>query len=256
VTSPPNPALNGRVALVTGAASGVGRAIAVRLAEQGAEVLALDNDRAGASSISSQISGEPLVTDLTSADAIASLDLPHRAIDVLVNCAGIQHVAPIEEFDPTTFDRIHRLMLHAPFLLARAVLPGMYERGWGRMIHVSSIHGHRASAFKSAYVSANHGLEGLSKVIAIEGAAKGVTSNTIAPGYVRTPLVEGQISDQARRHGVDEDDVVRDILLARSPVKRLITSDEVAGLVAYLCGPGTESISGTSFILDGGWSAT
>ena len=135
---------------------------------------------------------------------------------MLVNCAGLQHVAPIEDFDPERFAFIHRVMLHAPFLLTRQVLPGMYAAGWGRIVHVSSVHGHRASAFKSAYVSAKHGLEGLSKVIALEGADKGVTSNTVCPGYVRTPLVEGQIADQARAHGIDEDEVVDDVLLART----------------------------------------
>ena len=136
-------------------------------------------------------------------------------------------------------------MLHAPFLLARALLPGMYDAGWGRIVHVSSVHGHRASPYKAAYVSAKHGLEGLSKVIALEAADKGVTSNTVCPGYVRTPLVEGQIADQAASHGIDEDEVLDDVLLARTPVKRLVEPDEVAGLVAFLCGPGTDSINGT-----------
>ncbi|HEX5772320.1 MAG TPA: SDR family oxidoreductase, partial [Nocardioidaceae bacterium] len=137
----------------------------------------------------------------------------------------------------------------------RAVLPGMYERRWGRIVHLSSVHGHRASPFKAAYVSAKHGLEGLSKVIALEAAGKGVTSNTICPGYVRTPLVEGQIEDQARTHGIDESEVLEDVLLARTPVKRLVEPEEVADMVAFLCGPGTESVTGSSFMLDGGWTA-
>ncbi len=189
------------------------------------------------------------------ADSIDALELRRRGIDILVNNAGIQHVAPVEEFDPETFAQIHRVMLQAPFLLARALLPGMYDAGWGRIVHVSSVHGHRASAYKSAYVSAKHGLEGLSKVIALEAADKGVTSNTICPGYVRTPLVEGQIADQARSHGIDEGEVLDDVLLARTPVKRLVEPDEVAGLVAFLCGPGTDSINGTSYLMDGGWAA-
>ena len=146
-------------------------------------------------------------------------------------------------------------MLHAPFLLARALLPGMYAAGWGRIVHVSSVHGHRASPYKAAYVSAKHGLEGLSKVIALEAADKGVTSNTVCPGYVRTPLVEGQIADQAKSHGIAEDEVLDDVLLARTPVKRLVEPDEVAGLVAFLCGPGTDSINGSSYLMDGGWTA-
>ncbi|MGA9746131.1 MAG: SDR family oxidoreductase, partial [Nocardioides sp.] len=175
--------------------------------------------------------------------------------DILVNNAGFQHVAPIEDFDPDTFAAIHRVMVQAPFLLARALLPGMYASGWGRMVHVSSAHGHRASAYKSAYVSAKHGLEGLSKVIALEGADKGVTSNTVCPGYVRTPLVEGQISDQAASHGIAESDVLHDVLLARTAVKRLVEPEEVAAMVAFLCGPGTSSITGTSHLMDGGWTA-
>ena len=131
----------------------------------------------------------------------------------------------------------------------------MYAREFGRIVHVSSVHGHRASAYKSAYVSAKHGLEGLSKVIALEGAGRGVTSNTVCPGYVRTPLVEGQIADQARAHGVGEDEVVDGVLLARTPVKRLVEPEEVAGMVAFLCGPGSASITGGSFLLDGGWTA-
>ena len=131
----------------------------------------------------------------------------------------------------------------------------MYERGWGRLVHVSSVHGHRASAYKSAYVSAKHGLEGLSKVIALEAAGKGVTSNTVCPGYVRTPLVEGQIADQARTHGIAEEDVLDEVLLARTPVKRLVEPAEVADLVAFLCGPDTASITGSTFLMDGGWTA-
>ena len=250
------PALEGRVAAVTGAASGVGRAIAERLAADGARVIALDLDEAGAERAAEEVGGEALAVDLSDPAAIEALGLRDRAVDILINCAGIQHVAPVEEFEPARFELIHRLMLHAPFLLARAVLPGMYERRWGRLVHVTSAHGHRASAFKSAYVSAKHGLEGLSKVLAVEGAERGVTSNTVAPGYVRTPLVEGQIADQASRHGVAEDQVVRDVLLARTPVKRLIDPEEVASLVGFLCGPGTDSINGASYVLDGGWTAT
>ena len=146
-------------------------------------------------------------------------------------------------------------MLHAPFLLTRQVLPGMYARGWGRVVHVSSVHSHRASAYKSAYVSAKHGLEGLSKVIALEGADRGVTSNTVCPGYVRTPLVEGQIADQAKAHGIPEAEVVDDVLLARTALKRLVEPAEVAEMVGFLCGPAAGSVTGSSFLLDGGWTA-
>ena len=247
--------LSGHTALVTGAASGIGRAVATRLVSDGADVVLLDRDEAGVKEAAVEVGGEYLVADLSDASQIDDLELGRRGIDILVNNAGIQHVAPVEEFDPERFATIHRVMLHAPFLLARALLPSMYDAGWGRIVHLSSVHGHRASAYKAAYVSAKHGLEGLSKVIALEAADKGVTSNTVCPGYVRTPLVEGQISDQATSHGIPEDEVLDGVLLARTPVKRLVEPDEVAGLVAFLCGPGTDSINGSSYLMDGGWTA-
>ncbi len=246
------PTLRGRRALVTGAASGIGAAIAARLAESGAEVHLLDRDEEGVAKVAAQVHGTAHVVDLTDQAAIEALDLD---VDILVNNAGIQHVAPVEEFDPERFRTIHSLMLHAPFLLARRVLPGMYDRAWGRLVHVSSIHGLRASAYKSAYVSAKHGLEGLSKVIALEAAGKGVTSNTVCPGYVRTPLVEGQLADQARTHGIAEDEVLESVLLARTPLKRLVEPEEVAAAVAFLCGPAATSMTGSALVLDGGWTA-
>ncbi len=244
--------LSGRTALVTGGASGIGAAVAVRLAELGARVTVLDRDEEGAAKVAARIGGDSRGIDLTDGAAIDALDVEG---DILVNNAGIQHVAPIEEFDPEMFALIHRLMLEAPFRLARRLLPGMYDRGWGRIVHVSSVHGHRASPYKVAYVSAKHGLEGLSKVIALEAAGKGVTSNTVCPGYVRTPLVEGQIAAQAESHGIPEDDVLDEVLLARTPVKRLVEPEEVADMVGYLCGPHAASITGSSFLLDGGWTA-
>jgi 3-hydroxybutyrate dehydrogenase len=244
--------LDGRRAAVTGAASGIGEAIASHLAGLGAEVLVLDRDEEAAAKVAADLGGDHRAVDLADSAAVEALGLE---ADVLVNCAGLQHVAPVEEFDPERFAFIHRVMLHAPFLLARQVLPGLYDAGWGRIVHVSSVHGHRASAYKSAYVSAKHGLEGLSKVIALEGAEKGVTSNTVCPGYVRTPLVEGQIADQARAHGIPEDEVVDDVLLARTALKRLVEPSEVAEMVGFLCGPASSSITGSSFLLDGGWSA-
>jgi 3-hydroxybutyrate dehydrogenase len=247
--------LQGRTALVTGGASGIGRAVAHRMAAAGAKVVVLDRDETGAKQVAADVAGEHLVADLSDPGVVDALGLPELGIDILVNNAGLQHVAPIEEFDPERFALIHRVLLEAPFRFTRAVLPGMYERRWGRIVHLSSVHGHRASPFKAAYVSAKHGLEGLSKVIALEAAGKGVTSNTICPGYVRTPLVEGQIEDQARTHGIDESEVLEDVLLARTPVKRLVDPEEVADMVAFLCGPGTESVTGSSFMLDGGWTA-
>ncbi len=175
--------------------------------------------------------------------------------DILVNNAGIQTVSPIEDFDPERFRLMLDLMLVAPFLLVRAVLPGMYERNWGRVVNISSVHGIRASAYKSAYVAAKHGLEGFSKVTALEGAPHGVTSNCVNPGYVRTPLVEKQIADQARLHGIPESEVVEKIMLTESAIKRLLEPEEVADLVAWLCGPSASMVTGASHLMDGGWSA-
>jgi len=244
--------LAGRRAAVTGGASGIGAAIAWHLAGLGAEVTVLDRDEEAAAKVAADVGGDHRAVDLADSEAVESLGL---VADVLVNCAGLQHVAPIEDFDPERFALIHRVMLHAPFLLTRQVLPGMYAGGWGRIVHVSSVHGHRASSFKSAYVSAKHGLEGLSKVIALEGAEKGVTSNTVCPGYVRTPMVEGQIATQATAHGIPEDEVVDDVLLARTALKRLVEPSEVAEMVGFLCGPAAASVTGSSFMLDGGWTA-
>jgi 3-hydroxybutyrate dehydrogenase len=163
-------------------------------------------------------------------------------------------VAPIEQFPPETFSMMLKLMLEAPFRLVRRCLPGMYARGWGRIVNISSVHGVRASEFKVAYVAAKHGLEGLSKVIALEGAPHGVTSNCVNPAYVRTPLVERQIAAQAAAHDIPETEVVERVMLAPAAIKRLVEPEEVAELVAYLCGPDASFITGTSIMMDGGWS--
>jgi 3-hydroxybutyrate dehydrogenase len=244
--------LAGRRALVTGGASGIGRACAVRLAAAGAAVVVLDRDGDAAKAVAEEVGGTALAVDLTDLDGLDALDLD---VDVLVNNAGLQHVAPLHEFPVDRFSLIIRLMLEAPFRLVRGALPHMYGRGWGRVVNVSSIHGLRASAYKSAYVTAKHGLEGLSKVIALEGAPHGVTSNCVNPAYVRTPLVEGQIADQARAHGLSEDQVVEQVMLAPAAVKRLIEPEEVAEAVAYLCSPAAASVTGSSLVMDGGWSA-
>ena len=251
-TSAPRDDLSGKRAVVTGAASGIGTAVARHLSSRGACVVVCDRDGDGAKAVAEEVGGEPWVVDLSDIDALADLTLE---ADILVNNAGIQHVAPVEEFPPGVFSTILRLMLEAPFLLTRACLPHMYERGWGRVVHISSAHGLRASAYKSAYVSAKHGLEGLSKVIALEGAERGVTSNCINPGYVRTPLVEKQIADQARVHGLTEEEVQSKVLLERSAIKRLIEPDEVAEAAGYLCSPAAASMTGSNVVIDGGWSA-
>jgi 3-hydroxybutyrate dehydrogenase len=248
--------LGGYHALVTGAASGIGRACAARLARAGATVLVLDRDEAAVKEVAEQIGGRAVVADLSDLDAIDELDLgPDVSVDILVNNAGFQHVAPIEEFPPEIFSAIIRVMLEAPFRLVRRCLPGMYARGWGRVVNISSVHGVRASPYKSAYVTAKHGVEGLSKVIALEGAGHGVTSNCVNPAYVRTPLVERQIAAQALTHGISEDEVVEKVMLAPAAIKRLIEPAEVAELVAYLCSPEASFITGESIMMDGGWSA-
>ena len=244
--------LVGRRALITGGASGIGRACAVRLAEDGADVMVVDRDAEAAGAVAELVGGTALAVDLSDLDAVDALDL---AVDVLVNNAGLQHVAPLHEFPVDRFSYILRLMLEAPFRLVRGALPHMYEQGWGRVVNISSVHGLRASPFKSAYVTAKHGLEGLSKVIALEGAAHGVTSNCVNPAYVRTPLVEGQIADQARTHGLSEDEVVEQVMLAPAAIKRLIEPAEVADAVSWLCSPAAGSVTGTSLVMDGGWSA-
>jgi len=254
MSSPSTPAvLAGRTALVTGAASGIGAAIARRLVADGATVRAVDRDEAGLARLADAVPGiEAMPCDLSDLDAVDALPAD---VDVLVNNAGLQHVSPLADFDPERFSLILRVMLEAPFRLVRRTLPHMYARGWGRVINVSSAHGHRASPFKVAYVSAKHGLEGLSKVVALDGGAHGVTSNCLAPGYVRTPLVEKQIADQAHVHGITEDEVLAQVLLAPSAVKRLVEPAEVAELAAVLYGPASASISGSSLSADGGWTA-
>ncbi len=244
--------LSGRRALITGGASGIGRACAVRLADAGAAVVVVDRDAEAAKAVAAEVGGTAVAVDLSD---LARIDVMDLAVDVLVNNAGLQHVAPLHEFPVDRFSYILRLMLEAPFRLVRGALPHMYANGWGRVVNISSIHGLRASAYKSAYVTAKHGLEGLSKVIALEGAEHGVTSNCVNPAYVRTPLVENQIADQAKAHGLSEDQVVEQVMLAPAAVKRLIEPAEVAEAVAYLCSPVAASMTGTSLVMDGGWSA-
>ncbi|NGO41603.1 3-hydroxybutyrate dehydrogenase [Streptomyces ureilyticus] len=249
--------LGGRTALVTGAAGGIGRACALRLAAAGAKVRAVDREAGGLETLGEQARGlagtvEPDVLDLTDLDATESAA---AGTDVLVNNAGLQLVRPIEEFPPDTFHTMLTVMLEAPFRLIRGALPHMYGQGWGRILNVSSVHGLRASAFKAAYVAAKHGLEGLSKTAALEGAPHGVTSNCVNPAYVRTPLVEKQLSDQAAAHGIPEERVLTEILLRDSAIKRLIEPEEVAEAVAYLCSPQASFVTGTSLVLDGGWAA-
>ncbi len=244
--------LAGRRAIVTGGASGIGLACAEEFAARGARVVIADLNAEAANAVAERLGGEAWVVDLSDTRA---LDDAAVSADILVNNAGIQRVSPLPEFDPEAFRLIQRIMLEAPFLLIRAVLPGMYERGWGRVVNISSVHGLRASAYKSAYVAAKHGLEGLSKVTALEGGPHGVTSNCINPGYVRTPLVEKQIADQARVHGIDESEVVEKIMLTESAIKRLVEPAEVASLAGWLVSDAAAMVTGASYTMDGGWTS-
>lgn len=241
-----------RTAVVTGGAGGIGQAIARRLAADGMTVTLADVDGSAAQQVADEIGGSVWEVDLADTAGLEDLTLD---CDVLVNNAGIQRINPIQDFVPQDWRLMHRLMVESPFLLIRAALPAMYERGYGRVINVSSVHGLRASAFKSAYVAAKHALEGLSKVTALEGGPHGVTSNCINPAYVRTPLVERQIADQARTHGIPESEVVERIMLTESSVKRLIEPEEVGALAGYLASPEAGMVNGASYTMDGAWSA-
>ncbi|MFC9432493.1 3-hydroxybutyrate dehydrogenase [Nocardia sp. NPDC057030] len=244
--------LTGRSALITGGASGIGAACARALAARGARVTIADIDEVGAKALARELDGKSWAVDLLEADELETLELE---IDILVNNAGVQSISPIEDFAPFQFRTLLTLMVEAPFLLIRAALPHMYRQGFGRIINISSVHGLRASEFKSAYVTAKHGLEGLSKVTALEGGRHGVTSNCVSPGYVRTPLVDKQIADQAKAHNIPEQQVLEKILLTESAIKRLVEPEEVASLVSWLASADAGMVTGASYTMDGGWSA-
>ncbi len=244
--------LQGRSALITGGASGIGAAIARRLAGLGVEVQVADLDLAGAQAVAAETGGESWQLDLSDPAALSGIALE---VDILVNNAGVQRVSPIEDLDPEMFHQMLMIMVEAPFRLIQSALPHMYAQGYGRIVNVSSVHGLRASAYKSAYVTAKHGLEGLSKVTALEGGPHGVTSNCINPGYVRTPLVEKQVADQARIHRLEESAVLEEVMLTHNAIKRLVEPEEVAALVAWLVGPEAAMVTGASYTMDGGWTA-
>lgn len=252
--------LEGKVAIVTGAASGIGLVVARDLSQQGVRVTLSDIDVERGRTAAAELSGARFQeADMTNGEALQRLISDTTAaegqVDILVNNAGIQYVAPITEFPEAKWRQIIEIMLTAPFLLTQAVLPGMYTRKWGRIINIASVHALRASAFKSAYVSAKHGLLGLTRVTALEGAEHGVTCNAICPSYVRTALVEKQIADQARVHGIPESEVVEKIMVVESAIHRLLEPEEVAQLVTYLCGNAASGITGSAQVIDCGWTA-
>lgn len=243
--------LEGRRALVTGGASGIGLACVHELAARGAHVTVADMDAERAHTVAEAVAGATWVVDLADTAGLEEFPLD---IDILVNNAGVQRVASIRDLDPEHWRMLHRVMVEAPFLLIRAALPRMYERRWGRIVNVSSVHGRHASPFKAAYVAAKHGLEGLSKVVALEGASHGVTSNCVSPGYVRTPFTKNQIAAQARLHDIDEGEVIDRIMLADMAIKRLVEPEEVASLVGWLVGAHAGMVTGASYTMDGGWT--
>ena len=244
--------LQGKSVLITGAGRGIGRACAIAFAESGARVIAVDLDLKLLKDLKSSYSLEIIEADLTKPEKFFPDNLE---IDILINNAGIQHVSPLEEFSMEKADAMLSLMLRTPFYLIQKSLPSMYSKNWGRIIGISSIHGHIASPFKSAYVMAKHGMEGLHKTVALEAGAHGVTANTIAPAYVRTNLLEKQINDQAHVNKLTADQVINEIMLAPAAIKRLIEPEEIANMALYLCGPNSNSISGTSIVIDNGWTA-
>jgi len=248
-----------RVAIVTGAASGIGLACAERLAADGMKVVLADvNEKSGAEH-AKRLGGLFVAADLASRDGCRNLvDQALKAcgtVHVLVNNAGFQHVSPLEDFPEDQWEKMLSLMLTAPFLLTRYCWPAMKQQKWGRVVNIASIHALVASPFKVGYISAKHGLIGLTRTAALEGGEHGITVNAICPAYVRTPLVDSQIADQAKANRMSPDEVIEKIMLAPAAVKRLIEPREVAGFVAYLCGDAAGTITGAALTMDLGWTA-
>jgi 3-hydroxybutyrate dehydrogenase len=258
--------LKGKSALVTGSTSGIGLAIARALAAQGANLTingfgdqaAIEKERAGIAEdfgVKSLYSPADMSKPAEIAAMVRTSQQTFGSLDVLVNNAGIQHIAPIEEFPIEKWDQIIAINLSAAFHTIRAAVPGMKSRQWGRIINTASAHSLVASPFKAAYVSAKHGLAGLTKTVALELATFGITANCISPGYVWTPLVEKQIPDTMKARGLTEEQVKRDVLLAAQPTKEFVTVDEIAALAVYLCSDAARSITGANLSIDGGWTA-
>jgi 3-hydroxybutyrate dehydrogenase len=258
--------LEGRSAIVTGSTSGIGLAVARALAQQGVRVMlngfgdaaAIEATRAGLAAeagVEVGYSSADMSRPAEIAQMVAQTEQRFGGVDILVNNAGIQHVAPVDEFPDAKWEQILAINLSSNFYAIKAVLPGMKQRNRGRIVNIASAHGLVASPFKSAYVAAKHGVVGLTKAVALEVAETPITVNAICPGYVRTPLVDGQIRDQAKAHGMSEERVIRDVILAAQPNKRFVELEQLGALVLFLCSDAGASITGAALPIEGGWTA-
>ena len=251
--------LQGKIAIVTGAASGIGFAVAKELAKDGVKVVMADVNKEKLEVAAKEIGGEYVVADLSKRAGCKELSdfalAKFGKVDILVNVAGLQTVCSVEDFSEDKWDFMISLMLTAPFLLTKYCWPSMKAQKWGRVINLNSIHGIVASEFKSAYVSAKHGLMGLTKTAALEGGPDGITVNSICPAYVMTPLVEGQIAAQAKNHNIPEAQVISDIMLSKAAIKTMLQPETVAGVVKFLCSDLADNITGIALPIDGGWTA-
>jgi 3-hydroxybutyrate dehydrogenase len=254
--------LHGKTAIVTGSTSGIGLGVARALAQAGADVVLnsftdMPADHALAAALAAEygVSVRYLQADMANGTACRGLIAAAGGCDILVNNAGIQHVSPIEDFPVDKWDAVLAINLTSAFHTTAAALPAMRAKGWGRVVNIASAHGLTASPYKSAYIAAKHGLVGLSKTVALEAAGQGVTCNAICPGYVLTPLIEAQIPDQMKTHGMDRETVLREVMLLRQPSRQFATTDQVGGTVVFLCSPAADQITGTTISVDGGWTA-
>jgi 3-hydroxybutyrate dehydrogenase len=248
-----------KCAVVTGAASGIGLAIAKRLSQDNLNIVIADIDKIQGVKVAEELKGLFVQSDLSEAtdcQALIKETVEHfGGVDILINNAGFQQVSPIEHFPEKKWEQMIALMLSAPFRLTKYAWPHMKEKNWGRVVNIASVHGLVASPYKAAYISAKHGLLGLTKTAALEGGEFGITVNALCPGYVRTPLVENQIADQAKSYGINEDEVVEKIMLKASAIKKMIEPSEIAELVSFLCTDNAKSITGATWTIDGGWTA-
>ena len=254
--------LKRKTAIVTGSNSGIGLGVAEELARAGADVVLNSftdrpEDHALAADLAARhgVQVRYIAADMSKAADCRGLIEKAGGCDILVNNAGVQFVAPVEDFPTEKWDQIIAINLSSAFHTTAAALPGMRRKGWGRVVNIASAHGLTASPFKSAYVAAKHGIVGLSKTVALECAGEGITCNAICPGYVLTPLVEAQIPDQMKVHGMDRDTVIREVMLLRQPSRQFATVEQIGGTAVYLCSPAADQVTGTTISVDGGWTA-